>query len=199
MFTQKRVGLSVRAGISLALLVSLLAAKADGTSLPPGQAEALVQDLQLSISSNGFDKQGQPELQLEFQNVSERDISVKLGIMLGNGRSQHPTNLMLNLTDSEGMKRELQFKAPFIAGRVDDYVVPLRAGSTYSLKLKLNQFWSSKSNEFGVKLASGKNLITVHFDGTDISETDSLKLVHMGIWKGTIESNALTIESESMP
>jgi hypothetical protein len=199
MLMKKKVGPWVGVSLALALSVALMAEKPGGKSFPPKQAAAVVQGLQLVISAPEQGKPGQPELQVEFRNVGEHDMSLNLGMMLGNGRSQFPTNVLLSLTDAEGTERELKFKEPPVAGRIDDYIVPLRAGSTYSLKLNVNQFWVPQSKEFDVKLNAGKNQITAHFEGTEASHTESLKLVHMGIWRGKIESNLLTIDDESKP
>ena len=73
---------------------------------------------------------------------------------------------------------------------MDDYLVPLRAGSVYSLTLRLEDFWSPKDEDFAVKLKPGKNQITAHIEGiADDTETEIIP-----VWKGKLKSNVLNLE-----
>lgn len=126
-------------------------------------------------------------------------MTLNLGIMLANGKVQLPDRIRLSLIDAGGRRRELRFfdkRYPAIAGRVDDYAVPLRAGSTYILTLSLSQFWSPDTKEFQLKLSQGKSQIVAHFEGgkarTDNLDTPGIKL--MNFWEGVLLSNALAIE-----
>lgn len=83
----------------------------------------------------------------------------------------------------------------YIAGRVDDYLVALRAGSMYTVKLSLNQFYSPDTKEFELKVPAGKYLITANFEGHGAQavnlDTQGIKL--MNFWLGKAQSNVLTI------
>jgi hypothetical protein len=78
-----------------------------------------------------------------------------------------------------------------IAGRVDNYAVPLRSGSTYILELRLDQFWSPSTKEFNLKLKPGHYWVSALFLGTGAetrnSDTTGMNLMHF--WKGKLQSN----------
>jgi hypothetical protein len=132
-----------------------------------------------------------PEFEVSFRNMGAQDVCLNLGFMLDNGRVQLPEKIHLNLLDGSGRNRELQFsdrRYPGVSGRMDDYVVPLRAGSTYTLSLRLDQFWSPSTQEFEVKLKPGRYEVSALFQ-EDRAETSKLIFV----WKGKLESNPVEI------
>jgi len=142
---------------------------------------------------------GPSDLEVALQNVSDHDVTLNLGIILANGRAQVPNYISLNFTDARGKRRVFKFadkRYPGIAGRIDDYVVPLRAGSTYALHLTLDQFWCQETNEFSVPLLPGKNLLTADFEGNGAKATnlDTPGIKFMNFWRGKVESNTLTLE-----
>ncbi len=95
-------------------------------------------------------------------------MCLNLGEMLANGRFLIPGKIHLIVTDSGGKPGEFIFadrRFAGLAGRMDDYVVPLRSGSTYTLELRLDQFVSpTTGDEF--KLKPGRYEISVQFRGT---------------------------------
>jgi hypothetical protein len=152
--------------------------------------------MSLAVDSN---KGGTPELQLALRNSGTQDITVNLGSMMANGKFQLPGNIILNFTDAQGRKRKFNFADKnhlFVAGRVDDYVVPLRAGSTYTLRLTLDQFWCRETNEFEVKLLPGRNQLSAEFEGGGAKSVNldmpGIKL--MNFWSGNVQSNTVSIE-----
>jgi hypothetical protein len=152
--------------------------------------------IQMSLTSTDGDGRN---LLLTFQNVSDRDATLNLGIMLANGKLQSPSYVFLKFTDSFGYERLFEFadkRYGAIGGRVDDYVVPLRVGSAYTLKLTLDQFWCSKTNEFEITLMSGENRLTAQFEGhgANYINGDMPGIRLMNFWLGRIESNTLTIK-----
>ena len=131
--------------------------------------------LQMSVSVIKPAKAGDVKFQVAIRNVSEQDVILNLGIMLANGKFHLPDKIRLSQTDATGKTRELHFsdkRFPGVAGRVDDYLVPLRAGSVYSLTLRLEDFWSPDDEDFAVKLKLGMNQITAHIEGI----TDDTKM-----------------------
>ena len=139
------------------------------------------------------------ELQVALRNVSDRDVTVNLGIMLANGKVQLPDYISLKFTDAEGIARKFKFadkKHSFVAGRVDDYIVPLRAGSMYTLTLTLDQFWCPETNEFAITLLPGKNSLTAQFEGGGARyiNLDMPAIKFINFWVGEVESNTLVIE-----
>ena len=149
--------------------------------------------LQMSVSVIKPAKAGDVKFQVAIRNVSEQDVILNLGIMLANGKFHLPDRIRLNQTDAAGKTRELHFsdkRFPGVAGRVDDYLVPLRAGSVYSLTFRLEDFWSPDDKDFAVKFKPGKNQIVAHFEGiADDTETEIIP-----VWKGKLKSNVLNLE-----
>jgi len=151
-----------------------------------------VDGVQMCLTASGSN------LHVTFSNVGNRDVTLNLGIMLANGRVQLPTKIAMKFTDAQGQTRIFKFVTPaFVAGRVDDWVLPLRAGSTYSLKLALDQFWCQETKEFSIPLLSGSNHLTAQFEGTGAQAVNldmpGIKL--MNFWLGKVESNTLTLRN----
>src|SRR5215471_4428678 len=152
--------------------------------------------VQMSLSSP---EPSDSELQLALRNVGDHDVTLNLGWMLANGKVQLPNYISLNLTDGKGKTRLFQFtdkNHSRVAGRVDDYVVPLRVGSMFTLALRLDQFWCQETMEFEMKLLPGENRLTAQFEGRGAKQANldmpAMKL--MNFWLGKIESNTLIIE-----
>jgi hypothetical protein len=153
--------------------------------------------LQMSLSVLTTGDQNDPEFEVAFRNLGEQDVSLNLGIMLANGKVQLPDKIHLSLVDGSGKSRELHFsdkRYAAVGGRVDDYVVPLRAGSTYTLKLRLDQFVSADTGD-NVKLKPGRYEVSARFqgDGATTSNLDMAGMKSMNFWKGKLQSNVVVI------
>ena len=72
-----------------------------------------------------------------IENAGERDAVLNMGLMMANGQVLLPTALFLTITDSQKVGRELSFFSDRgsgrLSGKMDDYVVPLRPGATYTM------------------------------------------------------------------
>lgn len=148
-----RTGL--RAG-SLAVLAFLLCAGAiPGTEEMP-QVEL---GLQCIASANV------PELRISLKNTGTGDANVVLGITLGNGRTYHAAALFLEAKRRDGDAVEsfqIADSMPRVAGRLDPWIVPLPAGSEFSITRPIGILRSadgkalsiSSSMELRVKLIS---------------------------------------------
>jgi len=177
---------------NIAILLSAFFAVSIGASSQSNNCGRAVNGVQLCLASSGAN------LELAFRNVGDHDVTLNLGIMLANGKVQLPDRVAIKFTDAQGKTRLFQFgdkRYGGIAGRVDDYVVPLRAGSTYTLYLTLDQFWCQETKEFSIPLLSGDNLLTAQFEGTGANAVNldmpGMKL--MNFWFGKVESNTLTL------
>jgi hypothetical protein len=148
--------------------------------------------VQMCLTSSGSN------LELAFRNVGDRDVTLNLGVMMANGKVQLPNRIAVKFTDAQGKTRLFKFgdkRYPGVAGRLDDYVVPLRVGSTYTLQLTLGQFWCQETKEFSIPLLPGDNHLTAQFAGTgaDAVNLDMPGIKLMNFWLGNVESNVLTI------
>ena len=152
--------------------------------------------VQMSLSAN--DPIGS-DLVKALRNVGDHDVTLDLGYMMANGKVQLPAYISLNFTDAQGKRRTFKFadkKHPAVGGRLDDYVVPLRVGSMYTLKLTLDQFWCQETKEFEISLLPGKNRLTAEFQGSGarLVNLDMPGIKLMNFWLGKVESNPLVIE-----
>jgi hypothetical protein len=184
--------------VIVAVLISVAFAVSanDATRASPETADCgrVVDGVQMCLASSGSN------LRLAFANVGDRDVTLNLGIMLANGKVQLPNRVTIKFTDTQGKTRLFKFgdkRYGAIAGRVDDYVVPLRVGSIYSLQLTLDQFWCQETKEFSIPLLSGNNYLTAQFEGTSANAVNldmpGIKL--MDFWLGKVESNTLTLRA----
>ncbi len=135
-------------------------------------------------------------LHVTFENLSNEDTVLNLGMMLANGRAQLPDAVRLVLTDSGGRPRELHFsdkRYPGIAGRVDDYAVPLRTGSAYTLQLSLEDYWCPESKDFALDLKPGRYSVRVEFTGKSAQHLngDVEGLKFLPFWTGKLRSEAV--------
>ena len=177
-------------------------------SQAPGQRQSLPTDwgsantgLRMAISSatTATETSVGPQFDIVIENVGDSDVVVNLGFMLSNGKVMFPEAIRLVLTDPRGTTRELQYfdrRYPGIAGRVDDFIVPLRAGSLYRIGVSLDHYWSSPTKEFGLKLARGRYRIDARFEGQG-AQHENLDTPGIGLlnyWKGTLRSNSLAFE-----
>ncbi len=197
----KANSVSVRAVMCICLLASLplFSPASSGESIQGWQWGSSVDGLQLSLTTADSGNRDAPELQVAFRNVGDHDVTLNLGSMLANGKVQLPDNINLSFTDPEGRTRTLKFgdkRHSFVAGRVDDYVVPLRVRSIYTLRLTLDQFWCRETREFEVKLLPGRNQLTAQFEGSGAKfvniDMPAIKL--MNFWLGKVQSNTLAVE-----
>ena len=171
----------------------LLTFVVSASGAPPGDEDCgtAVDGLQMCLATSGSN------LQLTLRNVGDHDLTLNLGIMLGNGKVQSPTRLAIKFTDAQGNTRLFKFfdkRYSGVAGRVDDYVVPLHIGSTYTFQLALDQFWCQDTAEFSIPLVSGDNYLTAQFEGAGASSinSDMQGIKFLKFWLGKLSSNTLT-------
>jgi len=142
-----------------------------------------------------------PMFRVSLENVGDVDVILNLGIMLANGKVHLPERIRLILTDAEGQARELHFsdrRFPGVAGRVDDYVLPLRAGSTYIIRLSLDDYWCAKTKEFRLKLKPGQYKVRAEFTGEAANHLnhDTRGIGLMNYWKGELQSDPVAFRIE---
>ncbi|MFA6243199.1 MAG: hypothetical protein WC655_19840 [Candidatus Hydrogenedentales bacterium] len=156
-------------------------------------AEEPSSPLKMSITS--LDAKQTGVFRVDLENIGNKDLVLNLGMMLGNGSILIPDAISLILVDSKGESKELLFSDPFIAGRIDDYIVPLRAGSAYSLRLSLEDYSCAKTNESKISLQAGEYrihaVLTARGAQTVNSDMEGMKV--MNFWKGTVSSAPITV------
>jgi hypothetical protein len=198
MRARKTAALSgICAWLLIGLFVPPASSRAQSSENPAWGAP--VDGLRMSISAADSLRRDSPEFQIAFQNAGEKDLILRLGYMLANGRVQLPDSISLTLTDADGRMRKLSFfdwRYPAVAGRVDDYIIPLPAGSIYTLNFSVDQFCSPETKEYELRLSPGKYQIAAQFEGRGAKalnlDTPGIKLFNF--WKGRLQSNTLAIE-----
>jgi hypothetical protein len=185
--------------IAIALLTGLLPVAGSlsaGPQLGPAN-QGLRMNVRVESEEVGEGKV--PKFRVELQNAEENDLVLNLGIMLANGRKQYPTEIVLILTDAQGKARRFDLRGPAgIAGRMDPLIVPLPAGSVFSISVDLEKYWPAASNEFDYKLKPGTYFLEARFSGKGLTQQeanlDVKGLALMPYWTGSISSNKLGFE-----
>jgi hypothetical protein len=128
------------------------------------------------------------------QNAGASDLNVHLGVSLGNGETHHPTALRLILIEG-GKKTRFTYAEPRVAGRLDPFVVPLPAGSSYTLRCPLDKFVPEDGGEhpdLAAKIDVTKEYkVVAELVGQAVTETsaDLRGFTLMEFWRGTVQSN----------
>lgn len=179
---------------AIALLSSIGANNKIPPSLPAAEfAEA--EGLALSIQADSPESSGALRLRVTLENTGDKDVYLNLGTMLGNGRIQRPEAIRLLVVDGTGSQRELHYAdkdVPGVAGRVDDYPVPLRTGSTYSVALELGDFWCPKTKEHAIVLQPGTYEVRAQFEGAGAQHDGGIP--SLPYWTGTLESATTVVK-----
>ena len=178
--------------------ISIALALTGGKAQKPDRPDRPTTALRMSIIAAPPEKaSGTPLFHVTIQNIGNKDVILNLGVMLANGKFLLPEAIRLVLTDPHGRARELHFsdkRFPGVAGRMDDYAIPLRSGSEYTVKLSLEDFWCPETKEFRLQLTPGEYQVRAVFWGKGAhhvnSDTKGLSLMHF--WTGKLESDAAT-------
>ncbi len=149
-------------------------------------------DLTLSRES---DRGGRPRLLVVLHNAGADDLTLNLGLMLGNGRRQLPTAVRLALTGPDGKRRVLRRKAVAVAGRVDPFGVPLAAGCRYVLACDLGDYCHDGGAD--LPLAPGRYRVSAEFAGEAPANTAGLALMHY--WTGAVASGEVRFLAPDKP
>lgn len=130
---------------------------------------------------------------IALHNIGENDLMLNLGMMLANGKKQYPNAIHLTLLDKKGIVKELTIAPLRVAGRVDDYIVPLGVNATHTVVVSLDQFWCPATKEFSVRLPKGTYKIVAVFEGKGASHInlDMPGLRTMQYWMGKAVSEPL--------
>ncbi len=136
-----------------------------------------------------LEKAGKGVVEVTVQNAGEKPIVVNLGMMLGNGRSLAPTQVTLLVTGREG--KTLRFaQGPGVAGRVDDFLVPLMPGGKYSMAIPLAGF----ADEKGMRGIAAGDTIQAVYEGAEVSYQKESVIPGLPMWKGKVLSEAVKYE-----
>jgi hypothetical protein len=125
-------------------------------------------------------------------------LTLNLGSVIGNTKTIRPDAIRLVLIDSKEKSIELSYQQGRVGGRVDDFIVRVAAGSTYSLHLSLADYWCPANKEFRVdRLPPDEYRVLAVLDSKAPQHVNSgVKPDMTHLWKGTLTSNQATIRVE---
>lgn len=181
-----------------AVLFATLTVRADDAPQGP-DTDTAPADLKMSIRATDARSADSLQFEVRIENVDEQDTVLNLGAMLANGKALLPDAIRLTLIDPGGRSRELHFsdrRFPGIAGRVDDYVVPLRAGSAYTLMLRLSDYWCPETKEFEFELRRKPYRVRAELIGKRAQHvnSDTQWLKSTRFWIGKLQSDVVRFQ-----
>jgi hypothetical protein len=124
--------------------------------------------------------------EVTFQNSGDKDVLLSAGEMLGNG-AQLWDKVNLRLFNAAGAEIpvSLGWRVPGVAGRIYPLNLPLRAGSSYVLKIRSRDYFVNE----GDKIARGKYSMTCTFKGTHHEPSDLPP-----VWEKDVTSRSVSFE-----
>jgi RNA polymerase sigma factor (sigma-70 family) len=140
---------------------------------------------------------GKVLLRVVLDNVSNEDLTVNLGLMLGNGKKQLATAVRLTFTSAGGKERALHRKVGGVAGRLDPFGVPLAAGCRYQIACDLEDYIDEDAARMDVPLEPGPYRVRGELVGKAPANTAGLALMHY--WTGTIDSGEIQVTVPARP
>lgn len=146
--------------------------------------------IRLQLPSPEKAKNLPPHCEVIIENVGDSDLNVNLGSSSANGKSHHPTALRLLVRGKGKKKTRALIYSLRVAGRLDPFVVPLPAGSRYTLRIAFDKFADSETGE-RIDLTAKDYQIAVELVGEAVSKTnaDTQGLALAPYWQGKVRSN----------
>ena len=151
--------------------------------------------LRMSIARTPSSAATTAQFRVAIENSGEGDAVLNMGLMMANGPVLLPTALFLTITDWQNGARELSFfpdrSSGRLSGKIDDYVVPLRPGATYTMAVDLSHYWAPATKQFPLRLLTGEHTVVARLmaRGAQYSKGD---IALLKFWTGTVQSNELT-------
>jgi hypothetical protein len=174
---------------ALAVVIFLLGSQtshAQGTPLQP--------DLRVAVATVPHSG-NLPTFEVELSNIANHDLVLNLGMMLANGHRQFADAIHLSLRDVDNNSEELDLIGPpFVAGRIDPFVVPLPRGARITLPVKLDDYWAPKQKIFEIKLGRGRYWLSAEYRGANpkIVNLDMKGIALMPYWVGRVSSREIS-------
>ena len=151
--------------------------------------------IRLQLPAAESAKKFQSQCAVVLENVGASDLHVNLGLSLANGKSHHPTALRLFAHSKDNKTRMLIYSIR-VAGRVDPFIVPLPAESTYALRIAFDKFADSETGE-PIDLTAKDYRITAELVGEPVAKDQGSdfqrELALMPFWQGKVGSNKVQL------
>jgi hypothetical protein len=147
------------------------------------------------------------EVEVVFQNVSADDLWLYLGEIYGEiyGNGFYPSRLGFTVKDGERVTRGrfLDMAHANVGGRIGPYLVPLRAGSSYSLRIRFAHMITYESPPHSLFEDGGPRrpvLFTVEWVGSSSESRGPdarIRPTNLVPWPGHLFSNTVSLGRRS--
>jgi hypothetical protein len=143
------------------------------------------------------------EFDVMFQNVSDQELVLELGVRSNMDRFLFPVSLMLDDSDGHSMDLRLNDRAQITSGRLDDLTVSVPGGATHVVRVNLKQYVARTAiSPLYVPLGSlgaGHYRITSQFEGVGLQfpwlgHSANTPPPVLPFWIGTLGSNVLDFD-----
>jgi hypothetical protein len=183
----------MRMAVVHACVIGLLSCPAWAQPAPPVTWGAASNGLRLGISASVLGPADGVTFDVLLENVAADDFVLHLGQMLANGKVMFPYAVQLLLTRPDESRCELHYtdrRYPAVAGRVDDFIVALRDGSTYTLHLPGERLWCRDTMAFQTTLPVGRYEVAGRFEGRGAAsgQLDMRGVALLNFWTGVVMS-----------
>jgi hypothetical protein len=176
--------------------ISVLQASARTDHQPQLVAPAILVELRCEASAPDTSA-----LAVTLQNPGTADSAVVLGITLANGRVYLPTGIRVRVRRPADMREhEPLYNNPTRGGRVDSWVVPLPAGSSFTFLVPVRHFISptTYTADFKRFVAGGEGLdLRVVLDARPI-EFGPADMRLLRVWVGPLASNQIHVPNHCL-
>jgi hypothetical protein len=173
-----------------------IAALAIFISAVPGLAAETVEwgqpvnGLRLSISM-AADPSANLEMQVTFQDVSDQNLLVPIGAVVGNA---HPMLLKLYVTTANGKThRILQGGLPGVAGYMEPWNISLRPQESYTARMPISSYFVLDGSEKLETLILRHSQLWVEIDHQSAECMVPKNLAPVPCWHGRVSSNTLRL------
>jgi hypothetical protein len=137
--------------------------------------------MRISLDDIGDSGSATPAFRVQLLNSGDSDFVLNLGLMLANGDKQYPRAVVLIVTDGAGKSWQFELIEPaHIFGRADPLLVPLSAGSIFSIPVRLNKYFAVAPMELDYRFKAGAYFIEATFTGTS---AEDFAIPGMPYWK----------------
>jgi hypothetical protein len=177
----------------MAMLGLLVAGAAPGSSpTAPPAAAAGATPVHLVV---GRSPASDEEVEVVFQNVSADNLWIYLGQCFG--KSFSPFQLGFTAKEGDRVKKGHFLDQANVGGRTEPYIVPLRAGSSYSLRIRFAHMIEDQAPLFSPLFKPGAPLrpvlLTVEWYGRPPGYGTSNIDTYLAVWPGHLVSNSLSL------
>src|ERR1700676_517698 len=184
-------------GISLLTMamLGLSTAGAGPASSPTAPPAAAASPVQLLVGRSLASDQ---EVEVVFQNASADNLWIYLGQCFG--RDFAPFQLGFTAKEGDRVKKGHFLDQANVGGRTDPYIVPLRASSSYSLRIRFAHMIENQTPQtpgllplFEYGVPRRPVLLTVEWDGRPPGYGTSNIDTYLPVWPGHLVSNSLSL------